>query len=179
MKIRFSSFIILVVLALAMTACQASQNGPEESQIPNDDEGVQTENGSAYPAGESGEESYPIQEFIPVFSGDDAYPITEEDLQLLLRTWSRSAYSENDILQDPGVKTLHFNADGTYEIVTEEGTSTGNWTAGLTSIESTLIFDPGTDEMLTFEIVNLQEALLNLRSVRDGIIIEEEYLPAD
>lgn len=179
MKFRFSSFIILVMFVLAMTACQANQNGPEETQVPDGDEVNQAENESAYPAGESGEESYPVQEFIPVFTGNDAYPITEEDLQLLLRTWSRSAYSEDGILQDPGVKTLRFNADGSYEITTEEGTKTGDWTAGLTSIESTLILDPGTDEMLTFEIVNLQEALLNLRSTRDDITIEEEYLPAD
>lgn len=179
MKIRFSTFIILVVLVLAMTACLGNQNGPGETQVPDGDEGVQNENGSAYPAGESGDESYPVQEFIPLFNGNDAYPITEEDLQLLLRTWSRAAYSEDGLLQDPGVKTLRFNSDGSYEIVTESGTSTGNWTAGLTAIESTLILDPGTDDMLTFEIVNLQEALLNLRSIREGITIEEEFLPKE
>lgn len=179
MKIRFSAFIILFMLILVLTACQGNQNKPEETQAPNGDEDVQNETGSAYPAGESGAESYPVQEFIPLFSGDEAYPINEEDLQLLLRTWSRAAYSEDGLLQEPGVKTLRFDADGSYEIVTEEGTETGNWTAGLTAIESTLILDPGTDEMLTFEIVNLQEALLNLRSMREDITIEEEYLPAE
>ena len=179
MKIRFSSFIILVMLFLSITACQGNQNGPVENLVPNDDAGVQNENGSAYPAGDSEEESYPVQEFIPFFEGNDAYPISEEDLQLLLRTWSRVAYSEDGLLQDPGVRTLRFNSDGSYEIVTEDGTSTGNWTAGLTAIESTLILDPGTDEMLTFEIVNLQEALLNLRAIRESITIEEEYLPAE
>lgn len=179
MKIRFSSFIILVMFVLAMTACQADRNVPEDTQAPNADEGAQIENESADTVGETGEESYPIQEFIPVFSGDDAYPISEDDLQLLVRTWSRTAYSENGILQDPGEKTLRFNADGSYEIITVEGTKTGNWTAGLTAIESTLILDSGTQEILTFEIVNLQEALLNLRSTRDDITIDEEYLPAE
>ena len=179
MKIRFSSLLILIVVVLALTACQANANDRGATQAPNGEEGVQTENGSAYPAGESGEESYPVQEFIPIFNSDDAYPVSEEDLQLLLRTWSRSAYSENGILQDPALKTLRFNADGSYEIVTEEGTRTGNWTAGLTAVESTLILDTGTDEVLTFEIVNLQEALLNLRSMREDITLEEEYLPAE
>ena len=179
MKIRFSSFFILVMFVLAMTACQGNQNAPGETLVPGGDEGVQNENGSGYPAGDSGEESYPVQEFIPFFEGNDAYPISEDDLQLILRTWSRATYSEDGLLQDPGVKTLRFNSDGSYEIVTESGTSTGNWTAGLTAMESTLILDPDTDEMLTFEIVNLQEALLNLRSIREGITIEEEFLPAE
>lgn len=179
MKIRFSSFIVLVMLVLAMTACQSNRNAPEETQVTGNDEGVQAENELADPAGGSEAESYPVQEFIPIFTGDEAYPISEEDLQLLLRTWSRAAYLEDGLLQDPGVKTLRFNADGSYEIVTEDGVRTGNWTAGLTAIESTLILDPGTEEVLTFEIVNLQEALLNLRSMRENIIIEEEYLPAE
>jgi hypothetical protein len=171
MKRRISSWTILFLLLLALAACQANKPAPALNEQPSDN--------PAYPAGaESGEEAYPIPE-IAISLGDEAYPINEQDLELLIRTWTLSTYAENDVIKDPAIKTLTFNADGTYELTTEKETTTGNWTAQLMAVEATLILDPGTEQVVIFEIVDLTEALLNLRSFQEGVQIDEQYLLAN
>jgi len=171
MKRRISSWTILLLLLLALIACQANQPAPALNE--------QLADNPAYLAGaESGDGAYPAPE-IAISLGDEAYPINEQDLELLIRTWTLSTYAENDVIKDPAIKTLTFNADGTYELTTEMGTTTGNWTAQLMAVEATLILDIGTEQVATFEIVDLTEVLLNLRSMREGIQIDEQYLPAE
>jgi hypothetical protein len=157
-------WIIMALLSLIFVACQSPV---EETPLP---EAAALD--IAYPAEDEIIPQDPIEM-------DAAYPITEEDLQLLHRTWDLSVYSEDGIVQTPLVKTLRFGADGSYEMITESGTSRGNWTASLFAIESTLILDDDSGETLTFTIVDLEEALLNLRSWRENVQIEEQFSPAD
>lgn len=156
-------FAVLALCSLTIIACQPTA---EETPLQETAE-IET----AYPAEEATAQN-PIEM-------EEAYPITEEDLQLLHRTWDLSVYSEDGIIQEPKVKTLRFNADGSYEMVTESGTTTGNWTAMLFAQESTLILNSDDGEAMSLEIVDLEEALLNLKSWRENVQIEEQYVPAD
>ncbi len=186
MKIKFSVWIIFCLLVLNLAACRADQATPEEtppttiSSTRSSPVEEQPEGESAYPQPEPDEieESYPIPE-APLPPLDAAYPITEEDLRLLFQTWTLESYSEDGVSQEPEDKTLTFKADGTYEVTTEAGTATGEWRTLLSAAQSTLILDSDTGEILTYEIVDLTEGRLHLSTVRDEVIIEEGYLPAD
>ena len=109
-----------------------------------------------------------------------AYPITEDDLQLLFKSWSLSSYLEDDVSKEPENKTITFNGDGTYEITIDGTTSTGNLMSRLYADESTLLLEAGTqDDFMTFEIVALDEDRLELRSMQDNVIIDEIFVPAN
>jgi hypothetical protein len=172
--------LVMVLLSLILVACQApvEENSLQETAVIE----------SAYPAEEVRiqkppelETAYPIEE-APVEQTpelDAAYPITENDLQLLHKTWALSVYSEDGIVHEPKAKTLTFGADGSYEMVTESGSTAGNWTARLFASQSTLVLDDNAGKVLTFEIIDLDEALLNLRSWRENVQIDEQFSPAD
>jgi len=164
MKKSLPIVIALIILFLLLTACRSSLN-----EIPVQET---AELEAAYPS-----ENYESVQNSPDL--DSAYPITQEDLELLYRTWNLSVYSEDGIVQDPMVKTLRFNADGSYEMSTENGSTMGNWTARLFAMESTLSLNSDAGETLTFEIVDLEEALLKLRSWRENVQIEEQFQPLD
>ena len=164
MKKTLPIVIALIFLCMVLTSCRSSTNETPVQET--------AELETAYPSkdNESIEDAPDL---------DSAYPIKQEELDLLHRTWDLSVYSEDGIVQDPMVKTLRFNADGSYEMITENGSTMGNWTARLFAMESTLILNSDAGETLTFEIVNLEEALLNLRSWRESVQIEEHFQPLD
>ena len=173
-------WIILSLFIITLSACRGDQTTPEippTAAIPVED---QPESETAYPAPESDllEDSYPIvEEAVPPV--EDAYPITDEDILLLIGTWTLENYSEAGVSQEPQAKTLTFNAEGTYEINTEGTTTTGTWHTRLGVYESTLILESDAGEMQTFEIIDLTGTRLHIRSARDGVRIDEEYLPVE
>lgn len=56
---------------------------------------------------------------------------------------------------------------------------TGDWELVLTPDEATLILDPGTQNEVQYQVVTLEEALLNLRTWQDDVQIDEGYQPDD
>ena len=132
------------------------------------------------PESETGGEAYPVAPPpVPTVVGSSAYPITNDDIQLLIGAWSLTQYSENDISMKPGARIIKFFDDGTYEVTTDAGTRTGTWVTKLYAVESNLILDPGTENPLTFEILDLSPSVLNLRITLNGVEINEGYLPAE
>jgi len=129
----------------------------------------------AYPAGEA---AYPATDLsIPV--SEDAYPITEADLTLLLKTWRLASYAENGIESEPLLKTLTFNPDGSYALATQAEQIQGTWTTTLLATESTLILSPAAGDVGYYQILKLDEDVLNLRTVIGTIQYDEGYLPGD
>lgn len=180
MKEKIAVWIILSLLIITLNACRGDQATPEIPPTASGPVEEQPESEMAFPAPESDpvEDSYPIvEDAVPPV--DAAYPVTDEDIQLLIGTWTLETYSEAGDSQEPEAKTLTFNADGTYEIITEGVTTTGTWSTRLGAYESTLILESDIGEMQTFEIIELIGARLHLRSARDGVRIDEEYLPAE
>jgi hypothetical protein len=125
-----------------------------------------------------GEAAYPADDsYIPV--SEDAYPITQADLSLLLKTWRLASYAENGIESEPPLKTVTFNPDGSYAIATETELIQGTWTTILLAMESTLILSPNSGDVIYFQILDLNQEVLNLRSVIGTIQYDEGYLPGD
>ena len=171
MKKKSTILITFFLLILALAACKAKQT-PVEVKSP-------SETDAAYPVPETDQvdQAYPVEQFVPLLEA--AYPITEEDLQQIIQTWSLTNYSENDVNQAAPAKTIRFCTDGSYELTTDSDTITGFWTTRLSSIESILSLDPDSDHTLTFDILDLNASQLHLRSLQEGIQIDEEYQPAN
>ena len=171
MKKKYAILTTFFLLVFVLAACKAQQT-PDEVKVP-------SETDSAYPVPETeqGDQAYPVEQFVPLIEA--AYPITEEDLQLLIQTWTLSNYSENNVVQTFPAKTIQFYADGGYELTTDSDTKLGFWTTRLNSIESILILDPDSDQPLTFGILDLNTSHLHLRSLLEGTQIDEEYQPAN
>jgi hypothetical protein len=184
MKTRIFTTILISLLLLSIAACQASESIPDEVCPIDESTGkfdedcapiiTDGEAGSdAYPAGES---AYPaIDLYIPI--SEDAYPVTESDLSLLLKIWRLASYVENGIKSDSPLKVLTFNADGSYTIATDTELETGSWSTILLATESTLIISPDSGEVRYYQIIELDEDALNLRSVLENVQIDEGYLP--
>jgi hypothetical protein len=129
----------------------------------------------AYPAGEA---AYPATGLsIPV--SEDAYPITEADLTLLLKTWRLVSYAENGNDSEPPFKTLTFNLDGSYALATATELIQGTWTTLLYAVESTLILSPNSGDVGYYQIIDLVDGALNLRTLLGDVQIDEGYLPDD
>jgi hypothetical protein len=168
-----------ILSVLILTACQVGQ--PTEEVCPIDlTTGEQSEDCLAnLNADESEAAGYPVEVFIPIIGDDFAYPITEADLSLLLKTWRLTSYAEDDIESKPPFRFLTFYDDGGYAIATEPDLLTGSWTSIIMAMEPSLILDPGTDQEIRYQIIDLGEAELNLRTWRDDVQIDERYEPDD
>ena len=189
MKNNFFSTLLLVLLIIGMTACQSNQPEDESPQPQPSNTEMQTGNESE-PVSEATqvqptevESGYPIGESSPTMvqlqpAGESAYPISQEDLQLLFHTWSLTNVLIDKVSQDAAYKTIKFNADGTYEMTTDEGTQIGQWRARLTAVESNLILESEAG-MITYEMIDLTQSVLNLRMTQVDQQIDEQYLPAD
>ena len=190
MKNKVFIIICLVLLIFGMTACQRDESGVESPQPQENNTLVPTESESE-PVTEDNQEQatevefgYPVEETTPTKAEsqseiESAYPVTQEDLQMLYHTWSLTNYFVDEISQEAGIKTIKFNADGTYEMTTDEGSQTGQWRTRLMASESTLILEPDEGIKTTYEIVDITQAVLNLRMFQDNMQIDEQYLPAD
>jgi hypothetical protein len=186
MRARIFSTILISLLILLTAACQAKEPISDEvcpideiSGEYDEDCGPNLTEGEARPdAYPAGEDAYPAADvYIPV--PEEAYPITQADLALLLRTWRLASYAENGVESDPPLKTLTFNPDGSYVLAGETGQIQGNWSTILLAIESTLILSPDAGDVQYYQILALDEDLLNLRTVLGNIQIDEGYLPGD
>jgi hypothetical protein len=128
MKNKSLLWIILIVIALIMTACQSEQETTGEGDTtvypPQSSSGSESDpnQSQAYPLDE---ESYPVQEDSNT-SLEESYPISTEDLSLLDRSWILHTYREDGVDLEPQTKTININGN-TYEIITEEGTLSGTW----------------------------------------------------
>ena len=175
MKTRTTLCILVCLMALIITACRADDPIEEgkEAYLPIYTEAETGED--AYPAAD---EAYPVEEFfLPI--DESAYPITESDLGWLLRTWRLSTYAENGVDLAPPNKTLAFNADGSYSMTTGSEQDTGTWTTILMAVESSLILTSDTGEIQYYQIIELDESELILRTQLGNLQIDEAYLPAD
>lgn len=168
MKTNIIFPILLILLAATIAACQPLQTEPINNQSPERAIPEQAEE-TAYPITE---QEYTAPQI------EAAYPITEEDIQMLIGTWSLIGHSADGVPQDPDLKTLHFKVDGSYEMITETETVTGQWSTRLLAIESTLILETDTGERLNIQITDLSDSLLSLTYYQDGMFIEEDYQPA-
>ena len=189
MKTKVLSLILLVLLILGLSACQRDEIEDESPQPQVSNTEIPSESESESDAKDNQEQptevdsGYPIVEITPTKTesqpaGESAYPITQEDLQMLYHTWSLTNYFVDEVSQEAGQKTIKFKADGTYEMITDEGTQTGQWRTRLMVIESKLILE-SEDGVITYEIMELNPSALNLRMTQDNQQIDEQYLPAD
>lgn len=174
MKTKISSLILIVFVLFGMTACQSDQNEVETTQPQATNTEVPTvEVESGYPVSESTPTKAEPQSDV-----ESAYPVTEDDLQMLYHTWSLTGYFVDEVSQGAARQTIKFNADGTYEITTDETFTTGQWRTRLTAVDSLLILE-SEEGVKTYEIIDLSSSALNLRSTQDNMQIDEQYLPAD
>lgn len=132
---------------------------------------------SAYPL----EDSYPISEYETDLYGDAAYPIYPIDTTQLtkIQNWGLTETRINGEDQTPANKTFSFMTDGRYTLTTDGVSVEGEWTVDTISGIPMLILDGTTDHSQSFEIVNLDAAILTLQFEQDGSLIEELYRPAN
>ena len=176
-NVVYRSILIITLLALVLAACQAEQQ-PEEACPVDLYTGELVEDCLPPQTGDESEEAgYPVEDFIIDIGDEVAYPITEADLSLLLKTWRLTTYAEDGVESTPPISNLTFYDDGSYEIVIESETVVGVWTTVLLAEESALILDPGTNQEIRYQIIDLGEAELNLRTWQDGKQIDEGYEP--
>ncbi len=175
MKTRTTRFILICLFALIITACRSADpiEETEEAFLPIYTEGETGED--AYPAAD---EAYPVEDFFfPI--DESAYPITEADLAWLMRTWRLTTYAENGVDQAAPNKTLTFNADGSYRMTEGSEQETGSWTTILLAVDSTLILTSNIGEVQYYQIIELSENELSLRTQLENLQIDKGYLPAD
>lgn len=190
MKTKISFLLLLSLLVLGLAACQTDQSEVQNPQPQATSTDMPAESESESPAAEPTQEQpanvesgYPAPETQPTKpesqpAGESAYPVTQEDLQLLFHTWSLTNYFVDEVSQDTGLKTIKFNPDGSYELTTDEGSQSGQWRTQLSAVQSKLIFESEAGAT-TYEIVDLTPSALNLRTTQDNQQIDEQYLPAD
>ncbi len=172
MKTNSHILVMLLLFSLLLGACQSSQVDPSaEDGSDRSPESIPDED-TAYPVEEEPDAPDPT-------AVDAAYPITEAELDLLHKTWESTVYTEDGIVQDPHVKTLQFNADGTYTMTTDSETTSGEWTARLSLLESKIILTDNTGNVQTYEMITLEENQLILQSWRETIQIEQQFQPAE
>jgi hypothetical protein len=175
-------YIIMILLILVISACQADVPATDEL-CPIDEPAADCETNSA--EDDIGPEAYPVDEiadpetesFLPLV--EQAYPITEEDLNHLVKFWRLDRYTEDDSESGPPLKILALEDDGRYTIATETELERGTWTTNLLAGESTLILTPESGDARYYQIVELGEDILNLGYTRENVQITEVYLPDD
>lgn len=165
--------IAIFLFSLFLSACRVQptdRSTQDDSERSADTDTIAAE--TAYPAGEY----KTVQETMAV---DAAYPIKEEDLDLLYKTWESSAYLEDGSEQNPKILTLRFSADGAYEMTTDSGTITGEWTPRLSSLDSNLILKNKAGNTQNYEIIKLEESLLILQYWQENVQIEQQFQPVN
>jgi hypothetical protein len=192
MKIRTYLMVILILTTLVLGACSSNQPASNaDAPVPPPEEPPaempETTNGEGYPAPETGEgaeeestgeDSYPAPETeAEMESAESAYPVSEQDLTQLTKSWQLTQYTEEQVEGAVPEKEYTFNEDGTYTLTVEGETSTGTWETNLSAAQAQLFLDAGTEQTLTIEIVTLTTDFLHLRYTQDDIVIEEQYQP--
>lgn len=186
MKTRIFTSILISLLLLSVAACRANEPILDEVCPIDETTGEYDEDcAPIFTEGEGGADAYPVGEGaypsadFNILIAEDAYPITEADLTLLLKSWRLASYAENGIESESPLKTLTFNTDGSYAIATETELIKGTWTTILLAMESTLILSPDSGDVDYYQILELDQDVLNLRTVLGTVQIDEGYLPDD
>ncbi len=161
-------FICLLLCAVLLVSCQPAPNIDNNLAV--------FENGVEL-AGE--DTAYPVEESIILPQIEYAYPIDDEDLARLMRTWEVSEQWQEGTLNENITKSYSFHADGRFNLRTADETVNGQWTAQLSAIDAMLTLAYETNEIQVVEILELSETLLRLGYFKDGMLIEEVFLPAD
>ena len=181
MKIKSHVWIIILLLVLALSGCQANQAEPAEGETVYLPQSSSGSNNQGYPAQEEAnpqnDDAYPVQNE-PVSDVEVAYPVSSADLQLLNRDWFLYAYQKDSAVIDPVTKTITFSGDA-FKITIEGETTTGKWSARIDSPNPILVLDTENGETLFYEIITLNETNLTLRTAENQEQIVEEYLPVD
>lgn len=147
--------MILMVCGLLISACQAKSDSSEDVLMETD--------------------AYPLPEFI-IPPSDEGYPIAEDDLVLLLRTWNLVSRVEDDLNVESGSRSLELFPEKTYKISEGDEVRTGTWAVTLREDNSSVLI---LDASLRYEILLLNEAFLHLRSVQKDVVIDEHYVATD
>ncbi len=167
MKRMLTKNIIFFLFLMMVSACQSDATGID----------------SNISSTSIGDEAYPVDQSYPINNDQTdvflAYPIPDEHIALLAKTWVLSAQTENGISQEPIEKTLILGENGSYEIITAENTSTGTWTTRTSPSGTTLFLDIGTADVSLYEILEMGENSFRITFQQDGIEIEEQYLSTD
>lgn len=162
MKTRTFIALIFLIAVLSTAGCKAAEPKTTDSSME-----------TSYPSGAD----YPVDE-IMVNSVEEAYPISQQNLNLLFRTWTLSTYKINDQDEAVPMKTLTFLEDGSYVMATEAGTTNGYWQADI-SMFPTLILKSDSDQIISYSLLSLGNSDLSLQLIEDGNVIDEQYLPVD
>ncbi len=186
MKKPLLLLIILMITALILSACGVNQ--PVENinaDLPvTEEETPETKETAEEISEPAGEEGYPAPETEGETTAPQnesaaaAYPITEDAISLLTRTWALTSYAENTIASAVPDKTLTLNNDGTYEIVLDNSATTGIWEIFL-GPQANLVLDPGTDQVKNIQVLDLTQDMLQLEYALDGVQINEQYQPVE
>lgn len=169
MKRPYPFWLILLMTTTLFTACKAETDVRSETGLTLDNP---SEEAAAYPLDES---AYPVEDLLPL--SEEAYPITETDVELLVKTWQLTTLAEDGIESDPPFQTLTFNQDSTYTLATETELVKGSWTTILMADDSILVLQTDLSDTLYYQIITLEEDVLELRSQRENIQIDEGYSP--
>ena len=161
---RFSALSLIIFIAIGLLSACQTDSGTKEPDI----------SVTGYPAGDESIHVDTVESDASL-----AYPIPEEDLALLTGSWVLSSRIENNTLQKVTEKRLTLNEDGSYEIVTPDGSSSGVWIANANMIEAVLVFDLGTSRSIAYSITELNADSLQIRFQQEGDEIVEEYLSVD
>jgi hypothetical protein len=171
--------LLVCILGFVLSACQPE--APVEEVCLIDLETGEYAEGCIPPPGEDDIEAqaYPVEQIPAGNQGETSYPIGEDKLSWLLKTWRLTDFAENGMSSKPPFRFLTFYKDGSYAIATEPDLITGDWELVFTPGETTLILDPGTQNEVQYQVITLEEALLNLRTWQDDVQIDEGYQPDD
>jgi len=177
---QLSLLIVLLLLGLVLAACQRAEE-PVQELCPVDELGEEQGEDclTTPPELESEEAAYPIEEFAYVDVDEAAYPITEADLTWLLQSWRLTAYTSEGVESEPPFTCVAFYEDGSYVIGGGSGMTNGTWTSILLASESTLILNPGTGQVVRYQMSDLGETELSLFTWEVGEFIEMRYTPDD
>lgn len=147
--------MILMICGLVITACQAKSGSTGDVLVETD--------------------AYPLPDII-IPPSDEGYPIEEDDLVLLLRTWSLIGRAEDNQSVDHGTRALQFFSNGTYQLFDGEEMTTGAWTVKMEADSTSTLT---LDKSMNYDIIALNEAFLQLRSTQNGVVIDEQYVATD
>lgn len=157
--------IVLLLVFAILTGCKAAPVEPTEAK----DAMVET----AYPI----DEGYPLEDVV-IYSGEEAYPVKQADLEHLYRRWTMTTYLVDSNEEATPTVTLTFREDGTFSRESEKGLTEGTWRAEI-SLMSNLVLESDGQEMQAYHLQTLTESELRWQILQDSTMIEEVYSPAD
>ena len=174
MKIRLLTMITLIVLSISLGACKTTETSTMVPETVIDQTEGQNDTGET-----AVNQAYPLETAEKPIQQEMAYPISQDDIQMLIKAWSLTETYVEGAIQENKEKILEFNSDNTFQIITPENTITGNWSVRLFATESNLILNQMDGAFTSYQIVELEQDSLILSSIQDGKPIEEHFTPAN